>query len=260
MSSTKSESRKWSLETLMDALAMILIQVDVTPAQLTEISRASFVKAGASLTRKKRSGALHIARIAALTGLSRSEVRKIIDSNYVSNLDRLDQLPRALRVAAAWSASPKYTRNGKSIELRVNGRAPSFATLCKAHSGDIPHKTIVTDLLARRLIRLKKVGDKSYVRLIRPTTAPQFQALDTLEYIARFLDSLSSPERILVRQRQIVRSPRNLSAAYFQNSIASRVASFVEDLPIEKSRRSGGGRAEDALDIFALVSRKTKKT
>jgi len=243
----------------MDALALILVQLDVTPAQLAEISRASFVKAGAAIARKKHSPRPHIARIASLTGIPRSEVRKIIAANYIHNSGRLDQLPRALRVVAAWKTAPKYTRNGKPLTLKVIGRAPSFQALCREFSGDIPHKAIATELLARKLIRFKKNGAANCVHLNRSPVSKDSQMQSTLTYIANFMDSVSSQDRILVRRKQTIVSPKNLSVAYFQNSIASRVASFVDELPIDPKHRVRTKKNDEILDVFALVSRKLRK-
>jgi hypothetical protein len=259
MRSKKRDSREWQLVTLMDAIARVLIKLDVTPSQWGEISRASFVKAGVSTARKKRTGTPHVARVASLTALPRNEVRKIIDSNYLLDSKRVDQLPRHLRVLAAWKATPRYLRGGKHAILRMSGRAPSFETLCKDFSGDIPHKAIATELLARNLIRLKRIGNAEYVSIVRSIRPTNAQALDMLAYIAAFLDSVASSDRILVKRKQRVVSPENLSAAYFQNSIVARVSSFIDHLPIEPTPCKRTLQTE-CLDVFAVVSRSPKKS
>jgi len=255
----KPESHAWPLVTLMDALALILVQLDVTPAQLAEISRASFVKACAANARKKNSGRPHIARVAALTGLPRGEVRRLIESNYELDTKRIEQLPRPLKVIAAWRTSPKYRRRARPMRLRVTGRSPSFESLCKEHGGDIPHKAIATELLLRRLIKFEKVGKDLFVKLIQKTVSRDKQAEDVLNYVSALLSSLSRKDQVLVRRRQRIASSGNLSAAYFQNSIAARVASFVDDLPISTQPRNRRHKRDETIDVFAIVSINSRK-
>jgi hypothetical protein len=242
---------------LVDALAIILIPLDITPGQLESMSRTSFVRAGAALARKKRSGRPHIARIAAITGLPRSEVRRIILGDCRHEETRPEHLPRALRVVAAWRTSDRYFRNGKSRTVKMSGRAPSFEALCKEYSGDIPHKAILTDLVSRNLVRLHKRDKQTYVSLFRPRASLNPEAVDTLAYVSSLLKSISLPDRILVRRRQKVLNPENLAASYFHNSVATRVASFVDDLPIQNRRAKCRPRRGQGLEVFAVVSRNT---
>ena len=241
----------------MDALAHILIQLDVTPAQLAEVSRASFVKVGASVARKKLSGRPHIARVAALTGIPRSEVRRIIEANYGHSAGGLDQLPRALKVIAAWKTSSKYTRNGKPLVLKSSGRAPSFEALCREFSGDIPPKAIATELLERNLIRITERSGKPTLRLLRSgaTSDPEVEA--RLSFVASLVAAVSSQDQVLVARSESLVSPKNLSASYFRNSVSTQVSSFVDGLPIETRRRIRKANSAEILEVFALVSRKT---
>src|SRR5688572_7299542 len=109
MSPLRAESVENALAALLDGLALVLITLDVTPARLAQIARASFVKAGASQATKQSSGRLHLARIAALTGLSRAEVKRIVATNFAVSRSRVDSLPRALRVMSGWQKSKRYS-------------------------------------------------------------------------------------------------------------------------------------------------------
>src|SRR3982751_2450427 len=98
MSRTKGHSVNIALAALLDALALVLLPLDVTPAHVAQIARASFVKAGASRAKMKSSGRPHLAKIAALTGLTRSEVKRLVASNYKLARPDAESSPRALRV------------------------------------------------------------------------------------------------------------------------------------------------------------------
>src|ERR1041384_6088490 len=105
------------LAKLFDALAPILIPLDITPSRLAQIARASFVKASAQNAKVKSSGRPHLAKIAAANGLSRSEVKRLVISGYRPDASNFDNLPRALKVLNAWRTSGAYTTNGKPRQL-----------------------------------------------------------------------------------------------------------------------------------------------
>src|SRR5262245_32991322 len=108
-----------ALVALLDALASVLIQLEVTPARVTQILRTSFVKAGASQARMRTSGRPHLAKIAALTGLSRVEVKRIVAANFKPARVDSESFPRALRVLEGWRDSKIYTIRGKPKRLPI---------------------------------------------------------------------------------------------------------------------------------------------
>jgi hypothetical protein len=251
----KSDAAETALTSLIDALATILIRLDITPGRVDQLARASFVRAGAAIAKKKSSNRPHLARIAALTGLTRLEVKRIIGTNSNHRQQQIDHLPRAMRVLQAWRTTAKYSRNGRALTLRFLGRPPSFEALCKEFSGDIPHKTIATDLAARGLLRIGKRRGTTHVSLLRVTTDVNPQLVDTLTYAATFLKSIAESDRVLIRLRQRVSIPETFAAAYFEDSIAARVAGLVDDLSIDTRRQRSKATRKNGLDVFAVVSR-----
>jgi hypothetical protein len=259
MRSRTIETSEHAISILMDALALVLIKLDITPSRLNEIARSSFVKAAASADRQKSSGQPHLARIASLTGLTRTEVKRIVNAGFTHQSSHNEHLPRALRVLTAWKASRKYLKGGSSRRLPATGKSPSFESLCKEFSGDIPHTTIAAELLARGLIRVGTARGKEYVYLVGPKPSVNPGDVDTIKFIASLLSSVATSERVLVRRRQRVPLPKNLAPAYFQNSIATRVAAFVDDLPLESKRNARTNSREQGLEVFAVVSKTQKR-
>jgi len=256
MPSKQRASTERALSLLVDALALLLIQLDVTPARLSEMLRTSFVKAGATLSRKKGSGRPHIARIAAVTGLTRLEVKRIVDAKFQHDSIAVEHESRIFRVVRAWQESPRYSRFTKAKALKISGAYPSFEALCKEHSGDIPHKAVVAELKNRRLIELTKRRGKDFIALNIRVRAPDSESIDTLKYVAALVNALGKGDQVLVRQAQYVSTPSNLAASYFEKSIAERVSTLVSQLQIDprrSRRRMGKG---DGLDVYAVVSRR----
>jgi len=242
----------------MDALALVLIRLDITPSRLNEVSRASFVKAAASANRKRRSGRPHVARIASLTGLSRAEVKRILDSDFGRQNDHIDHLPRTLRVLAAWKTARKYAENGKPRSLRVSGGPPSFEILCREFGGDIPHKAILAELEARRLVKVELKSGVATATISRRSLEPETAAMDVLRYAGSVIESLTNEDRLLLKRHVRTASPVTIASSYFEKSVTTRLGTIVDELPARPKRSQRASKSGDELEVFAIVSRRRK--
>src|SRR5688572_16543214 len=139
MKAATLQATEKAVRALLDGLASTLIRLDMTPSRLAQITRAAFVMSAASHS-KKKSGRTHIAEIAARTGLNRTEVKRIVAARFSHGDPESSFAPRAFRVIEAWKSLKPYARHGKPRPLKLNGRTPSFESLCNEHSGDIPYK------------------------------------------------------------------------------------------------------------------------
>src|SRR5690349_5569644 len=207
------------LARLFDALARVLIPLDVTPSRLAQIARVSFVKASATQAQMKGNGRPHLAKIAALTGLTRSEVKRLVASGFRSDVSRMDYLPRALRVLEAWQISSPYASGGKPRQLRILGRPPSFSSLCKAHSGDIPYTVIMDELERRQRVVVSRRSNKIAVAKRKRGTRSATREHAALSFAAAFLQDALKENLVIVRRKQRITSSSNLSDAYVENAI-----------------------------------------
>lgn len=256
MTSMQDEQTESALAALFDALALVLIRLGITPARLAHIARSSFVKAGAQQARKRSSGRPHLARIAALTGLSRTEVKRIVSSNFSYAETRIDSSPRALRVLNAWKQSSKYSIRGRPRQLKLTGRAPSFFSLCQSHSGDIPHRVILDELELAGLISFNKQKTRvSVVHRPKKATAPSGDR-ESLVFAANFLQEALLDDAVLVRRKQRVHTSSTVPSAYIERAIAGRVTELMDQIPnlFPKSRP----RKHEYVDVFAVVARKPR--
>ena len=251
----KNDPVEIALGTLLDVLASLLIALDVTPSRLAQIARASFVKAGAVTARKRRSGRPHLAKIAALTGLSRTEVKRIVSANYGIGTLEPEHSPRALRVLSAWRQSASRNQRRQLRELRLMGAAPSFEALCKQHSGDIPYRVILNELLQRKNVHLVSGRKTVVISKARVSQPGRQRDLNTLLYAASFLTDLSDSDRILVRRREQVVVPSNISTAYAEDATAGKVKAFLDHLPLTFASKHAVGRRRTGVNVYALVSK-----
>ena len=256
MRSRERQSKDQALSALNDALAFFLIQLDVTPGRMSEILRTSFVKAGATISRRKTSGRPHIARIAAVTGLTRQEVKRIIKSKFKIDSTRGDQESRVSRVVRAWRESQKYSKWASERPLRISGAYPSFESLCKEHSGDIPHMAVVAELKTRGMVRITQLRGREYIVLNKRSQTANRKGMDTLQFVTNLLDSVVRDDRVLLKKTQHVSVPSNLAPAYFERSVAARVSALVEQLQIDPAPLGRRRLSKGGLDVFAVVSRR----
>jgi hypothetical protein len=253
MTSTHDRSVERSVVTLLDALALVLISLNVTPARLAQISRASFVKAGATHSRKRSSGRPHLAKIAALTGLTRVEVKRIVSRNFEIGDAEADSWPRALRVLNAWTSSKRFQSNGRPRKLRLAGARDSFAELCRSHSGDIPPRVILSELERRGSVSVS--ADRHFVSVSKARSASTHSrdGKDLIDFAAQMLRAALSEDLLLVKRRQRIAIPTSVPRAYVEAAISGRVNELVDLMP--KLFPNGKGKKGKGVSVFALVAR-----
>jgi hypothetical protein len=252
MRRAKGHSADGDLAKLFDALAPVLIPLDVTPSRLAQVARASFVKAGAKQA-QLRSGRPHLARIAALTGLSRSEVKRLVASGYKSDASKLENLPRALRVLNAWRDSSIYTAKGRPRRLKILGKAPSFDALCKAHSGDIPYTVIMDEIERRKCVVVTRKHNQIAISRLKKSDDRTIRELSALSFAAAFLQDALQDKLVLVRRKQKIASSSALSDAYVETAIANRLTDLLDQLPGLFANRAASKR--NIVNVFTLVSK-----
>jgi hypothetical protein len=259
MKASTIDPAEGALGALLDVLASLLLALDITPLRLAQIARASFVKAGALSARKRKSGRPHLARIAALTGLSRAEVKRIVSANFGIGELEPEHSPRSLRVLNAWRNATHRGRNKLPSELKIVGTAPSFQALCKQHSGDIPYRVILDELVQRgcaHLIPTRKSVGISKKRVKRPGRQ---RDLNSLLFAAALLADLAESDRVLVRRKETVFMPDGISTAYVEGATAGKVDSLLDHLPTTFASKHRSGRKRAAVNVYALVARPKRK-
>lgn len=150
------------LQELLTELAFVLLPRGMTPKRFGELARSAFVQAAAEMS-KLRNGKVNHSRVAAQTGLSRADVKRLLRSNVFDSV-RPDQTP-VRRVISGWRTDRKFgNRDGRPKRLRISGSSTSFTSLVKKYGGDVPHRAVLDEL--RRIGAVS--GDEDSVRLQPP--------------------------------------------------------------------------------------------
>src|SRR5260370_42304055 len=79
------------LQELLTELALVLLPHGVTPKRFGELSRLAFVQVAADMSRL-RNGKVNQSRVAAQTGLSRADVKRLLETDLLGSV-RPDQTP-----------------------------------------------------------------------------------------------------------------------------------------------------------------------
>jgi len=132
------------LQTLLTELALVLLPRGMTPKWFSWLARAAFVQAASNLS-KLQNGRVNHSRVAAQTGLTRAEVKRLLNQNVFESTKR--SLTGVERVIEAWRTDPDFaSRPGHSKQLSISGRQGSFAYLAKKYAGDVTHRAVLDEL------------------------------------------------------------------------------------------------------------------
>jgi Family of unknown function (DUF6502) len=162
-------------ERLLAPLASMLLRLGLTAADFSEVVREVFVTAAAQRL-AERTRRVSRSRIAIVTGLTRSEVGRVLRGAR-SARHRVRHLHRADRVLRGWFADSDFVnRQGQPRTLPIKGRRGSFQDLVRRYSGDIPARAMLDELIEGSAVRLLANGTVRAVA--RSVVPPKITARD----------------------------------------------------------------------------------
>jgi len=132
------------LQHLLTELAHVLLPRGMTPKRFAELARSAFVQAAADISRLQN-GRVNHSRVAAQTGLTRADVKRLLQYNAS---DAAQRGQTALeKVINGWRTDREFSkRTGEAKRLRITGAKGSFASLVRKYGGDVPHRAVLDEL------------------------------------------------------------------------------------------------------------------
>lgn len=131
------------LQSLLSELALVLLPRGMTPKRFSELARCAFVQAAADITRL-RNGRVNHSRVAAQTGLTRADVKRLLSRK---GFEAQGGWAAVERVIHGWRTDGEFAVcPGRTKPLRIVGRRGSFARLVKKYGGDVPHRAVLDEL------------------------------------------------------------------------------------------------------------------
>lgn len=167
-----------------------------------------------------------VSRTSVITGLTRKEVTRIRQLPRPEDQTVNEQYNRAARVISAWLREREFTtEHGDPAVLPVEGNGATFHSLVKRHSGDMPPRAVLDELLRVGAVSRDESGG---IRLISSAYIPQTSEIDKLHILGTDVGYL------------IATIDHNLQHGHQQPRFQRKVA--YDNLP------------DDALPVFRTLS------
>lgn len=148
MAAKVKDHLKGALSLMLKPLVRLLIAQGVTHAEFSETAKDVYVES--ALRDFEVEGKVNKSRVAILTGLTRKEVKNVIDRALIEDTPE-KRYSRPERVLAGWFNDPIYTGPyGIPLELpyvSATPEEPSFTELVKSYSGDMAPKQMLRELI-----------------------------------------------------------------------------------------------------------------
>ena len=148
MSGTVKEYLLQALRLMLKPLVKLFISQGVSHAEFVETAKEVYVEI--ALRHFETAGRVNKSRVAILTGLTRKEVKNVIDRALeAGQQEKLYSRPE--RVLGGWYSDPNYTGPyGIPLELPYESsdpEEPSFVRLVRIYSGDMAPRPMLNELI-----------------------------------------------------------------------------------------------------------------
>lgn len=150
---------------LLRALAILLVPAGLTPRRFGELAKRAFVEFAASAARL-RNGKINHSKVAVLTGLSRTEVKRLLATEEIERADRTASSAPIDKVIIGWLSDPRYlSRSGVPRRLPIESASRSFIELVKSYGGDVTYRAALDELQRIGAVRISRRQRNATVRL-----------------------------------------------------------------------------------------------
>jgi len=181
MSDSVKQTLLAAYRVLMGPLVRILLRQGISFAEFSEVAKAVYVEVALKdfkVTGRKATRT----RIAVMTGLTRKEVKRVIDEAIKERYELKTSFNRLTRVLVGWHTDPDFTGPyGMPLELQYETAIPgevTFSELVKRHSGDMSPRSILDELI--RVTAVQET-DAGWYRVLRRDYIPEAQGVHNFE-------------------------------------------------------------------------------
>ncbi|HUT39912.1 MAG TPA: DUF6502 family protein [Gammaproteobacteria bacterium] len=222
-----------AIQKLMQPLVRILLRNGVAYGTLAELVRKAYVDV-AFRDFAPRGKKQTVSRVSALTGLTRKEVSRLLETGDADVMLEQARYNRAIRVISGWrNDSHFHDATGKPATLPLEGEKKSFARLVRQYSGDIPTKAMLTMLQEAGSVNVSNQA----ASLVRNAYVPGRDAADKIEILG-----VDVCELVSTIDHNLVATPDNLR---FQRKVAY---DNVDPAAVAKLRKLSFKKAQALLE------------
>lgn len=254
------------LQQLLYELAVVLLPCGVTPARFSGLAREAFIRAAADQARL-RNGKLNHSKIAALTGLPRKEIGRIL--KHPANRLEPDSTARrpSERVVQGWLTDRRFlTQQNHPKSLVANRGSLSFERLVKEYGGDVSPRAVLEELVRSKKVR--RAGERLELQAAKLQN-PRSSLGPLIRVIPTLVDGLRSASRqstsvmgsVLYRLRlQATTEPElGLIRQRCSSAVQSLLDGLRESLDHEFSRPRRKRPSTHSLTVTVLLAGASKK-
>ncbi len=258
-----------ALHVLLEPLAGFVLETGLSVHEFERIFRYAAVRSAANRQQQSR-GRLSISGIAALTGIPRAEISRILKMKTREPSPDL-QRHAANRILSVWHEDPKYAdTSGAPAILSIFGASPSFDSLVRAHGRGIPTRAMLDELVrtgSLEILAAKRVRVKSLVAVshgVGPLAVGAFgetaaELMDTMLSNIRYPNNFHfvSNVQAMVNRHEVL--------PVFRKETSNRGQTFLAGLREvfhgESANKNAGGapRTPTRVGVTVFYSEKTKK-
>lgn len=234
---------------LLRPLVRVLINHGVSHGAFAELSRQAFVEEGFS--HMARSGNRPtVSGVAALTGLSRKEVKRLNETEDALGAAALRR-SRAIRVISGWTNDPEFNVNGEPTSLPLEGIKASFAELVKRYSGDVTPVAMLSLLQQSGNVRVDDgcafLEKKAFIPMATPVDLLNILGTDASELIETISHNMVAEPADRLFQRKVSNAlVRKSILPEFRNLSNQRSQELLEEYDAWLSEHEAQGDSEAA--------------
>lgn len=191
---------------LLRPLVRVLLRHGIAYGSFAELARKAYVDEGfRELAAGRRRAS--VSSVAALTGLTRKETKRLRDAVTVDSGERDQRYNRAVRVISGWLMDARFrSPDGEPAPLPLEGE-DGFAALVKAYSGDIPPTAMLTILEASGTVDREDgrvvLRERAYLPAQTPLEHIDILGNDVAELITSIGHNLGAGRERRVFQRKV---------------------------------------------------------
>lgn len=145
-----------AIRSLIEGLGPVMVDEGLTAKAVADIAKRVLVNEAARRS-TMATGRVNHSKVAALTGLTRSEVRSLLKGQPLDLARKRTGLDRITRVIEGWHADPRFlSANGTPRTLNLGAKTGEFGDLVRRHSGDIPPRVVLEQLLEKNRVKIQR--------------------------------------------------------------------------------------------------------
>lgn len=176
-----------AVQRILRPLIRILLRHGVAFGAFADLAKRVYVEVASSdefrIGRRKQT----VSRIAIITGLTRKEVRRVLELPVASAGEEAGRYSRSARVISGWSSDPRFLdAQGAPKDLAID---TGFTELVRRYSGDMPVRAVLDELLRVSAVSQSEDGR---VRLRLRAYVPSAAETDVLEILGTDVAALTT--------------------------------------------------------------------